>query len=443
MAYLIIGYIFLFIFRPFEVWPVLGTFHMERIYMIATLLVFILAKKNSQVTKPLHYFIIGLCVLVMLAPYYSPYPEATALVAQQYPKYLVFYIVLLYGITSRRDLEKILLGFLVVMFIYEAKSLWEFAVNGRYVYRMGIVRMVGVDSTYSDPNTFSGSIIYSLPFVAMFWRYLTPIVKRKYILVGLSALVVLSVVCIIFTGSRSGQVSLLLFLLLCWFRVNRKILWWVVGAASLFVIWHYIPLEYQDRFASIWNPNATDKTAEESAEGRIYGLEDGYKLFLLRPVIGFGAGAFPVARAEVNSKVVGLEAHNLYGEVMGDTGLAGVFLFGGIVIGLWRYSRYLVKTGHPEAGQAPGFYYLLGFAIIETVILLLFEGNFGHNLYRYNWLWLSAFVMLGIYFFEKERRAQMVGFGEGGVFGDGGSDNELVRANSSPSGGAAVGEMGR
>ena len=25
---------------------------------------------------------------------------------------------------------------------------------------------------------------------------------------------------------------------------------------------------------------------------------------------------------------------------------------------------------------------------------MLFEGNFGHNLYRYNWLWVAAFTSI-------------------------------------------------
>ncbi len=29
-----------------------------------------------------------------------------------------------------------------------------------------------------------------------------------------------------------------------------------------------------------------------------------------------------------------------------------------------------------------------------AVILLLFEGNFGHNLFRYNWYWYGAFAIV-------------------------------------------------
>ena len=34
MRWLLIGYMFLFIDRPFEVWPWLGDLHVERVYML-------------------------------------------------------------------------------------------------------------------------------------------------------------------------------------------------------------------------------------------------------------------------------------------------------------------------------------------------------------------------------------------------------------------------
>src|SRR5438093_479561 len=39
LLYMMIGYMALFIIRPFEVWPVLGDLYLERIYMIALLAV--------------------------------------------------------------------------------------------------------------------------------------------------------------------------------------------------------------------------------------------------------------------------------------------------------------------------------------------------------------------------------------------------------------------
>ena len=41
---------------------------------------------------------------------------------------------------------------------------------------------------------------------------------------------------------------------------------------------------------------------------------------------------------------------------------------------------------------------LTAVACTDTVLLLLFQGIFGHNLYRYNWILISAFLVLASYF---------------------------------------------
>jgi O-antigen ligase len=310
-------------------------------------------------------------------------------------------MVLLFGITDRIQLERVLLGFVAVMFIYEAKSLWEFLVNGRHMYRMGIVRLMGIDEAFSDPNTYAASVAYALPMLGLFWRLKETIYPRRLVTLLLWGLAVVSVLSVLFTGSRSGQLTLLLFMMFWWLRSQRKVKMLVVAALVLTVIWSYLPAQYKGRFESIWDPSATDKTAEESAEGRIEGLKDGYQLMLSRPIFGYGPGSFPIARGEVGH-LEGLASHNLYGQVMGDLGFAGVFILLMLIRILWRDSRKLINIGRSLPGPTGPFYCGLGYAILETMALLLFQGNFGHNLYRHTWLWIAAFLMLGLRFAARD-----------------------------------------
>ena len=55
------------------------------------------------------------------------------------------------------------------MGVYLAHSFREY-LAGRHTYRMGISRMIGVDKTLGDPNSFGASIVFALPFVAALWR---------------------------------------------------------------------------------------------------------------------------------------------------------------------------------------------------------------------------------------------------------------------------------
>ena len=59
---------------------------------------------------------------------------------------------------------------MLINLLYMSHSLREY-VQGRHVYRMGIARMVGVDSTLGDPNAFGGSLVYALPIALAAARY--------------------------------------------------------------------------------------------------------------------------------------------------------------------------------------------------------------------------------------------------------------------------------
>ena len=75
-------------------------------------------------------------------------------------------------------------------------------------------------------------------------------------------------------------------------------------------------------------------------------------------------------------------------------GSLGGVTFLGILIGYavnWARIRRMYRE-HPEWGK--DFLFNVNGAIALGVFLLLFEGNFGHNLFRYNWLWYGGFLII-------------------------------------------------
>src|SRR5215210_7614808 len=65
MRWLLIGYMFLFIDRPFEVWPWLGDLHVERVYMLFTMGVWAVYPNKRFLPNSQHaaYFAFGAAVL--------------------------------------------------------------------------------------------------------------------------------------------------------------------------------------------------------------------------------------------------------------------------------------------------------------------------------------------------------------------------------------------
>src|SRR5207248_2661940 len=91
--------------------------------------------------------------------------------------------------------------------------MWEY-LHGRYTYRMGIARLMGIDITLGDPNSFGASIVYALPFVPALWTAQSSR-RLRYFLGGFVAL---SVLCIGLTGSRSSFLGLVIWALVTVFR---------------------------------------------------------------------------------------------------------------------------------------------------------------------------------------------------------------------------------
>src|SRR5262249_39288796 len=106
------------------------------------------------------------------------------------------------------------------------------------------------------------------------------------------------------------------------------------------------------------------------------------------PLTGCGPGVWRKATGS------DIESHNLYGQVMGELGGLGVLTFGALVVtfvfGL-RKLRTQTRTDPTPDGQ---FLFHLTTALLTAVVLMLLEGMFGHNLFRFNWLWYIGFLVI-------------------------------------------------
>src|SRR5947209_15004602 len=105
----------------------------------------------------------------MICWFCSPWMEQGEETVENLLKILVFYVLVVTAVHDAKSLRLLLLGFLGVMTVYMLHSLREY-LGGRYAFRMGFARMIGVDKAMGDPNTFAASILYTLPFIMPFWK---------------------------------------------------------------------------------------------------------------------------------------------------------------------------------------------------------------------------------------------------------------------------------
>jgi O-antigen ligase len=384
MRWLLIGYMFLFIDRPFEVWPWLGDLHVERVYMLFTLAAWSVYPNKRWLPNPQHGAYAAFAMAVLVCWGVSPWADKGQPVVEDWLKIVVFYVLIITTVHDEEGLRQLAIGFVCVMGLYLLHSLREY-LGGRHTYRMGISRMIGVDGTLGDPNSFGASIVFALPMVTAMWRGGVWGRTGRVLLVGY---VGLSSLCILLTGSRSSLLGLLLwFVLLVWgtrYRF-RALAAFAVAAPLVFAA---MPESLQTRFETIINPEVGPANAQESGEGRIHGFVMGFELWGSSPLTGVGPGAW---RPATRSKI---ESHNLYGQLVGETGALGLIAFLALLACFWVNLRALRRVRRQFPEWQNDLVLQLASAVGVGVFLLLFMGNFGHNLFRFTWLWYGGFLIV-------------------------------------------------
>jgi O-antigen ligase len=384
MQWLLIGYLFLFIHRPFEVWPILGELHIERAYMLLTLGYFALVARKRWLPNIQQTAVFAFAGAVLVCWVLSPWMDKGQPVVEDWFKILVFYLLLVTTITDERQLRLVVFAFLVVMAVYMLHSLKDF-IGGRHVYRMGIARMVGVDTTRGDPNSFGASIVYALPLVSTFWVSGTR--KMRLFLAGYVAL---SVLCILLTGSRSSLLGLIAWTVFLVLLTRRRFLVLAGVAVLAPLLFMALPESLQNRFETIVDSSVGPENARESGEGRIVGLFVGLELWASNPLTGCGPGAW---RPATGSHI---ESHSLPGQLLGEMGTLGAISFAALLVGYWINCRRIRRLARLKRFAPDDFLVQLARGIGTGVVLMLFLGIFGHNLFRHNWLWYGAFLIVAV-----------------------------------------------
>lgn len=392
---LIVVYLWALIATPQYRFDLLATLQYEKIIVgLAWLTLLLSGRFQPRFTKTSGLLLVF--YLWMLLSYFaSPYPDTWN--AQwwltTYWKLLVFYFLVLFSVQDVDDLHVLLAGVVVVSGLYQLHSWMDFIQGGAYVYQQGVRRIVGVWSPtgLGAPNHFALMALFALPFGVAWYR----LAQSRLLRLGLIGFVVMCCASILFSGTRGALFGLAFYVIARYaHRLLRPVPIMAValsGAVALAVL----PQSLTSRYLSVFVEDASQVPAEElaeaSAQSRIEGLKDGWRLALERPLLGWGPGSSPVARSEVrpqDSEVTWedeavLQLHSLYGQVMGETGFVGTFLAMWIVL----HSLFQLRRLRREASGAAAEW---ASALFLALLIYMFYGFASHTLYRFNWLLLFA-----------------------------------------------------
>jgi hypothetical protein len=381
MRLLFLGYICLYIYRPFEIWPVLETVRLELLYMLVTGGMWLLAPGKRWAADGFHWAFLAFAFAVVASWLASPYNHLPQPDAIDYVKLLPFYLMLVTLVKDEKQLHAVILTFLFALTIYMGHSLWEY-VHGRHVVRMNTVRLLGINTSMGDANHCAHSIVYSLPFLIPAWAGARSVWARLFV----AGYAVLALGCIALTGSRSALVGVLLCVAITVWRSRWRGRLIVLGVLAAPLCWGVLPENLQKRFETIIDPSVGPANAKESADLRWVGLNLGFELWDRYPLTGCGPGFWIPA---THSKV---QSHMLYGQVMGELGTLGILTFAGILL---VYAWKLRRLGreyrrHPEWGR--DYVYQVIQAVGCALLVMIVLGNSLHTLFRYNWVWYAGFL---------------------------------------------------
>ncbi|MGL4551286.1 MAG: O-antigen ligase family protein [Gemmataceae bacterium] len=398
MIWLLGGYMWLYVHRPFEIYPSLGSLQIERGYMLLMLTAWLVYPNKGLSFSRMHVAI-GLFLVALLGSWSgSPYANKPGCweTCDNCLKVLVFYGILVTTVRDEKGLRLLVLLFLAATGLYLAHSFYEF-VCGRYQYRMGVSRMMGVDVTYADPNAFAATLLYTLPLLLPFWNE-GPRRVPRWVIVGYAALACYS---IFRTGSRGGLMGLIFAGVMIAVvgaknRVQALALCAGLGLVAAVGLTVAAPDDLQRRYLTIVDSAAGPENAQRSAEGRLFGFFEGIRLWTRSPLFGNGPASFALATGE------GFQAHNLYGQVLSELGLVGTLALGLMVaffFANWRLA-YRLRSGPDD------FAYQVARSVGFIVILLLVMGWGGHNLFRYQWQWFAAFQAIAVHVLWQRAEAR-------------------------------------
>ena len=319
-----------------------------------------------------------------------------------YLTYATFFFVLLSAVRTPNDLLFVVTAYIVVMCVYLGKAEWEYFVHGRHHYSMGVPRLIGIDSTFSAPNSVAAATTVSLPFVRFLWdarQAITcswPQSRRKWFAFGLIAYFGIATTAIILTNSRSGMLQFVFFLIFFGTGLHhskKKTTSILAALLVLAVIWSLMPGESKGRLRTVWDDKAGPASASSSADERYTSITIGLAMLSDSTLTGVGIGNFKPYRME-HLDGSPTNAHSLYGQIPGETGLLGVGAFLFFISGIFANARATKKLSawysHPDMAQLSHLAAACRFALI----LLLISGLAGGSLYRFQWVWIAAFALL-------------------------------------------------
>ncbi|MDB4516528.1 O-antigen ligase family protein [Crocinitomicaceae bacterium] len=250
-----------------------------------------------------------------------------------------------------------------------------------------------------DGNDFALSLCIALPM--SFYLFLEAKSRLgKLLWLGCA---LLHVFAIIGTQSRGATLALASLILYLWLNSSKKFMGLFLLCLTLLIVVSYAPDVYFNRMSTISNYEQ-----ESSAKGRIIAWKSAMRMAADNPILGVGAGSFPVALGtsyrppEWGDKYLPwVTAHSLYFLVLGEMGFPGLILFLVLIIGNYRRVNKLYKAASDSMDGQRVSYTRLFLALNSSLIGFAVGGAFLSVAYYPHLYILLGLIVASTFIFES------------------------------------------
>jgi len=249
--------------------------------------------------------------------------------------FIGFYLIMVFWLSNKERLRKAAFVLLASTVVAAAFGIFQAAVGG-YTSLWTTLYPAAAElqpwesrppSFFGHENTFAGYLVLMLPF-ALACYVLSPVRKWKRLATWTLAL---GCPALLLTQSRGGLIAfvcVLVFAVFYFVRSRRRQALLILGTGAL-AVGVYLVIK-------LLSPARADVGSDMSVWSRLLLWGVAWQLFLSSPVHGIGFGAFPNTYGLYLPSSLGigtgLEAHNIYFELLGETGVLGLaavlYLFG-------------------------------------------------------------------------------------------------------------------
>ncbi|HET7217822.1 MAG TPA: O-antigen ligase family protein [Vicinamibacterales bacterium] len=236
-----------------------------------------------------------------------------------------------------------------------------------------------------DGNDFALSVNVVIPLCLFLLFDAKKIVPR--IFWGLTLLFL--VLCVVATQSRGGTIALGVVCLFYWFKSDKKALTGMLAIAALMLVLVLAPPAYFQRMNTI-------NTQEGSAQGRIKAWNAGFRMALDHPLLGVGAGHFPVkygAEYRLTLDTPWQTAHSIYFLILGELGFPGLFLLLYFIISNLVRNATLVKEARARDPDGDGVPTRLLASTSASLLAFATGGAFLSAIYYPHWYVIGGLLV--------------------------------------------------